>query len=86
MSEELANSFPQVFTLVDRGYWCRTCKVEFGGGQCFCQQCFEQIEEHRAKHHFGTVEFAFESIGTEQLQEVTQTVWGCTQCSESKSP
>lgn len=67
------------------GYWCRTCKVDFGAETYLCQACFGEDEQHRQKHKFGTFEVAFENESdTKDMKEIMNSMWACAECPASK--
>ncbi|KAF2269768.1 hypothetical protein CC78DRAFT_239312 [Lojkania enalia] len=79
---ELDGVVTHSITRGQRGYFCRLCRSEFGSSQCLCVECFEEDEEHREKHQFGTFEITYEGSGPENVDGALKRAWGCTQCSE----
>ncbi|KAH8716804.1 hypothetical protein GQ44DRAFT_404222 [Phaeosphaeriaceae sp. PMI808] len=72
----------RVVSCGQRFYFCRSCRVEFGSSQDICQECFEEDEEHRNRHQFGTAEIAYAETGPDNVNDAIKSLWACSECPE----
>ncbi|KAI9834433.1 MAG: hypothetical protein M1826_002587 [Phylliscum demangeonii] len=64
-------------------YWCRTCRVDYGGAPQICQSCWSNHDpDHREAHEFQVVKTATDSPPEDDIEKQEKTMVRCSDCSD----